>query len=212
MSLHLAGEDRADQLLSEDPLALLIGLVLDQQIPLERAFRAPLELVHRLGLSVPIDAAVLAGMDPERVVEAFARKPSVHRYPTSMASRVQELARRVADDHGGDVRRIWSEARDGEDLRRRVQSLPGFGERKARIFVALAGKQLGVRPAGWVDASAPFGVAGTHLSAADVVDDASLAEVRRRKKADKRAAAQSRGKPNPSSSGSGLEAAPRRSR
>ena len=180
--LHLSGDERADELLSEDPLALLIGMVLDQQIPLEWAFRGPAELVERLGLAVPIEAATLAAMDPARVAEAFTSKPSLHRYPGSMAERVQALARIVAEDYGGDPTRIWSEAADGEDLRRRVQALPGFGEHKARIFVALLGKQLGVRPDGWLEAASPFGDPGTHKSVADIVDDATLAEVRLQKK------------------------------
>jgi len=181
-SLHLSGDARADELLGEDPLALLIGMVLDQQIPLEWAFRGPAELVERLGLGVPIDAAQLAAMDPGRVVEAFSRRPSLHRYPASMAERVQALARIVADEYDGDATRIWKTAKDGTELRKRVKALPGFGEHKARIFVALLGKQLGVRPEGWVEAASPFGEEGSRLSVADIVDDASLAEVRTHKK------------------------------
>lgn len=180
--LHLSGDERADDLLSVDPLALLIGMVLDQQIPLEWAFHGPAELVRRLDLTVPIDASELAGMDPGRLLGAFASKPSLHRYPASMADRVQALARIVADDYGGDATRIWSEAADGNDLRKRVRDLPGFGDHKARIFVALLGKQLGVRPEGWLEAASPFGDPGTRLSVADIVDDATLSEVRLHKK------------------------------
>jgi uncharacterized HhH-GPD family protein len=180
--LHLSGDARADALLSTDPLALLIGMVLDQQVPLEWAFHGPVALVDRLDLAVPIAASRLARMDPATLRDAFARKPSLHRYPGSMAERVQALAAVVADEYGGDAARIWREAADGEDLRRRVQALPGFGAHKARIFVALLGKQLGVRPAGWREASAPFGDAGTRMSVADIVDGATLDEVRRTKR------------------------------
>ncbi len=186
--LHLSSDEQADRLISEDPLALLIGMVLDQQITIEKAFRGPADLVERLGLTIPIDALRIASMDPDVVVQAFALRPSVHRYPASMANRVQELCRVVADDYGGDASRIWTDARDGIELRRRVEALPGFGARKARIFVALCGKQLGVRPPGWVEASDPFGEPGTFLSVADITDTESLAEVRRRKREAKAAA------------------------
>lgn len=186
--LHLSGDGSADRLISDDPLALLIGMVLDQQITIEQAFRGPAELVRRLGIDVPIDARQIASMDPARLTEAFSRRPSIHRYPASMATRVQELCRIVADDYGGDASRIWTEAETGTELRGRVEALPGFGARKARIFVALCGKQLGARPAGWQAASEPFGGRGTFLSVADIVDAASLAEVRRRKRELKAAA------------------------
>lgn len=192
VTLFLAGDAQADRLLSADPLALLIGMVLDQQIPLERAFRGPAALVERLGLAVPVDAAHLAGMDPEVLTEAFARRPSLHRYPAAMASRVQALAALVAADYGGDAARIWREAESGTALRRRVEALPGFGAHKARIFVALLGKQLGVRPQGWTEASAPFGEPGSRLSVADIVDAATLAEVRARKRLAKEEAARTR--------------------
>jgi uncharacterized HhH-GPD family protein len=187
-SLYLSGDPRADALLTRTPLALLIGMVLDQQIPLEWAFKGPAELVDRLGLSQPLDARALARMDPGTLVEAFSRTPALHRYPTSMATRVQALCRTVADEYGGDASRVWTEAANGKDARARVQALPGFGEQKARIFVALLGKQLGVRPEGWIEASAPFGEAGSHRSVADIVDANSLAEVRGWKKAAKSAA------------------------
>ena len=180
-TLHLTGDDRADELVSNDPLALLIGMVLDQQFPIERAFRGPAELVERLGISVPIDAGLIASTDPGVLVEAFARFPSLHRYPASMAARVQALCRVVRDEYGGDASSIWSTAGDGMELRARVEALPGFGAQKARIFVALCGKQLGARPPGWEEASAPYGEAGSFRSVADIVDAASLAEVRRRK-------------------------------
>lgn len=189
-TLRLAGDPAADALLTTDPLALVIGMVLDQQIPLDWAFRGPASMVERLGLAVPMDAATIAGIDPEVLTDAFARPPSLHRYPRAMAQRVQALAMLVASEHGNDAARIWTDATDGSDLRRRVQALPGFGEQKARIFVALLGKQLGVRPPGWEEASAPFGDPGSFRSVADIVDEDSLAEVRRRKKEAKQAATQ----------------------
>jgi uncharacterized HhH-GPD family protein len=187
-SLHFSGDDRADRLISTDPLGLLIGMVLDQQITIEQAFRGPAELVDRLGLAVPVDAGLLASMDPAVLAEAFSRRPSIHRYPTSMAARVQALARVVADDYGGDASRIWTDAPDGRELRRRLEALPGFGAQKAKIFVALSGKQLGVRPTGWEEASAPYGEPGSFRSVADIVDAESLGEVRRRKREAKAAA------------------------
>jgi len=186
--LHLSGDERADRLVSDDPLALLIGMVLDQQITIEQAFRGPAELVARLGLKTPLDARRVASMDPDALAKAFSRRPSVHRYPASMAARVQGLCRVVADEYGGDASAIWADAHDGLELRRRVEALPGFGARKARIFVALCGKRLGVRPPGWEQASEPFGAPGSFLSVADVVDTESLAEVRRRKREAKAAA------------------------
>ena len=186
--LRFSGNHQADQLVSDDPLALLIGMVLDQQITIEQAFRGPAELVNRLGLTVPIDPHRIAAMDPDVLVQAFSLKPSIHRYPASMATRVQELCQIVAHEYSGDASCIWRCARDGTELRTRVEALPGFGSRKARIFVALCGKQLGICPPGWEHASHPFSEPGSFLSVADVVDTESLAEVRRRKREAKVAA------------------------
>jgi len=180
-SLHLAGDPDADRLLTEDPLALLIGMVLDQQIPLEKAFRGPADLAQRLGTG--LDAAQIAAIDPERLARLFARVPAIHRYPASMAARVQELCRVVVDQYGGDASRIWRDAGDAKDLLARVKALPGFGDHKARIFVALLGKQLGVTPKGWRGVSSPFGDAGATRSVADIVDAASLTRVRQFKQA-----------------------------
>jgi uncharacterized HhH-GPD family protein len=174
--LHLAQDEAADRLLSEDPLALLIGMVLDQQIPLERAFRSPFDLKERLGGG--LDAATIAEMDPDALAKIFATPPALHRFPGSMAGRVQDLCRRVADDHGGDAAAVWREAASGAELLAAVKSLPGFGDQKARIFVALLGKQLGVQPPGWREAAGPYGEDGSFRSVADIVSSESLAKVR----------------------------------
>jgi uncharacterized HhH-GPD family protein len=184
-SLYLSGDPKADALLTKTALALLIGLVLDQQIPLEWAFKGPYELVDRLG--APLDAATLAAMDPDALVEAFSRRPALHRYPGSMAGRVQALCQVVVEDYGGDAARIWKTAADGQELLSRVKKLPGFGDQKARIFVALLGKQLGVTSSDWATASSPFGEAGSYMSVADIVDAESLAKVRQYKQAMKAA-------------------------
>jgi len=186
VKLCLAQEPDADALLTDNPLALLIGMVLDQQVPLEWAFRAPVELSRRLG--TPLDANALAGMDPEKLTSVFAAKPSLHRYPASMAKRVQALTVEVADNYGGDATNVWKGPETGKELLNRVKALPGFGEQKARIFIALLGKQFGVRPDGWVDACAPYGEAGSFRSIADITDEASLLKVREYKKSMKAAA------------------------
>jgi uncharacterized HhH-GPD family protein len=174
--LHLSQDPEADKLLSDDPLALLIGMVLDQQMPLERAFAAPLLLERRLGRTV--DAADLAAMDPDALVEAFVARPALHRFPAANAKRVQQLSQLIVDRYDGDPARIWSDVTDGDELFRRIRELPGFGEQKARIFVGLLGKQLGVRPDGWEAAAGRFGQPGTYFSVADIVDQASLGRVR----------------------------------
>jgi uncharacterized HhH-GPD family protein len=190
--LHLSQDPAADQFLSEDPLALLIGMVLDQQVPLERAFRSPLDLRHRLGDR--LEAAEIATTDASKLAEIFARPPALHRFPGSMARRVQELCQVLVTDYGGEAASVWEGVADGRDLLRRVRALPGFGDNKARIFVALLGKQLGVRPKGWRQAAGAFGAPGSRLSVADITDPESLAEVRAHKaamKAEAKAAAAS---------------------
>jgi uncharacterized HhH-GPD family protein len=174
--LRLSGNPEADALLSKDPLALLIGMVLDQQIPLEWAFAGPAELRRRLGHD--LDARDLASMDPEALAAAFSARPALHRYPGSMAGRVQEMCRILVEQYGGKADAVWKGATSGADLLKRVHDLPGFGEQKAKIFVALLGKQLGVKAAGWQEVSSPFGDAGTFRSVADIVDAASLDQVR----------------------------------
>ncbi len=184
--LHLAQDPKADKLLAEDPLALLIGMVLDQQVPLERAFSAPADLRDRLGGT--LDASSLAEMDPDDLVELFRQRPALHRFPGSMAGRVQQLSRVITEEYGGDAGAIWAGVTDGGELLARVRALPGFGDQKARIFVALLGKQFGVRPPGWEEASAPFGEKGSFRSVADIDSPEALVTVRQHKKEAKAAA------------------------
>lgn len=185
MTLHLSQDPDADQLLSEDPLALLIGFVLDQQIPLERAFRSPFDLAERLGSE--LDAEAIASMDPQALEAIFSIVPALHRFPKSMAGRVQDLCQLIVEDYGGRPADIWLTAETGAELMRRVKALPGFGEQKARIFVSLLAKQFGVTPPGWQDATEPFGTPGSYLSVADIVGPDSLARVREHKAAMKAA-------------------------
>jgi uncharacterized HhH-GPD family protein len=193
MSLALTGDADADALLATDPLALLIGMVLDQQVPLERAFHAPFDLQERLGGT--LDAAAIAAMDPEALAAVFSAKPALHRFPGSMAGRVQEVCRVVVDEYGGDAAAVWESASDGKQLVANLKALPGFGVQKARIFAALLGKQLGVRPTGWRQATTPFGDARTFLSVADIDSPQALAKVRAHKqqmKAEAKAAAEAK--------------------
>ena len=176
VQLHLSQDPEADALLSEEPLALLIGMVLDQQVPLEWAFAGPAELKRRLGGR--LDARAIASMDPDELAANFSAKPALHRYPGSMAKRVHELCRVVAEEYEGEPQNLWNGTKSGTDLLARVKKLPGFGDYKARIFVALLGKQVGVRPPGWEEASLPFSEPGSLRSVADIVDAESLAEVR----------------------------------
>ena len=177
--MYLSGDPKADKLLSDDPLALLIGMVLDQQVPLERAFSSPRDLRQRLGGK--LDVGAIADMSPEQLVAVFSERPALHRFPASNAERVQKLCQIIVSDYGGDAARIWTEATSGSDLLRRVRALPGFGEQKAKIFVALLGKQLGAQPPGWQEASKPFGDPGTHFSVADFTSPETLARVRAHK-------------------------------
>ncbi|QYF74174.1 HhH-GPD-type base excision DNA repair protein [Cryobacterium sp. PAMC25264] len=194
MTLHLTGDTAADSLLSDDPFALLVGMLLDQQIPMETAFAGPAKIRDRLGT---LDPAVIARYDPTEFVEVFRQTPAVHRFPGSMAGRVQNLAAVVAEDWHGDAAAIWSApndagtAPDGAEVLRRLKALPGFGEQKAKIFLALLGKRLGAEAAGWREASAPYGEEGSLRSVADIVDQESLAKVRESKRAAKAAAKES---------------------
>ena len=184
--LHLTGDAEADALLSGNPLALLIGMLLDQQFPMERAFAGPHELSKRLGHEP--NAAELADFDPDALAEIFAQPPVIHRYPRSMAGRVQALCRLLVERYDGDAAGLWREVDSGTELLRRVEALPGFGKQKARIFVALLGKQYGVTLPGWREAAGPYGEEGSRRSIADVTGPDSLQEVRASKRAAKAAA------------------------
>jgi uncharacterized HhH-GPD family protein len=186
VTISMPVEPAANDLLGRDPLALLIGMLLDQQVPLERAFSAPLDLVRRLGHEPT--AAELADFDPDALVAIFSERPALHRYPKAMAARVQDLSRLLVSDYEGDAARVWTTAGSGQELLKRVGALPGFGTQKAKIFVAMLGKQLGAQPPGWREASEPFGAAGSYLSVADIVDEDSLAHVRAYKQSLKAAA------------------------
>jgi len=183
--LQLTGDAPADSLLSENGFALLVGMMLDQQVRMEIAVLGPPRLVERLGIELTPER--LAAVPLAELEAAFRVKPAIHRFPAAMASRVQQLAQAIVDHHGGDATSIWSTAQDAVDLHTRLTQLPGFGPDKARIFVALLGKQLGVRPQGWEDVAGQFASAG-YRSIADVVDEDSLRMVRESKQAAKRAA------------------------
>ena len=176
MTLSLPVGDDANALLSRSPLALLIGMLLDQQVTIEKAFSSPAVLVERLGHEPEVSE--LAAYDPEALAAIFARRPALHRYPRAMAARVQDLCRLIAERYDGDAEQVWAGARSGAELLKRVAELPGFGAQKAQIFVALLGKQLGVRPKGWREAAGPFGKKAAYMSVADIVDPDSLARVR----------------------------------
>lgn len=182
MTLRIAQDPVADELLSSDPFALLVGMLLDQQFPMERAFAGPAKLLERFGT---LDPATVAAADPEEFADLAATPPAIHRYGRSMAGRIQALAAVVRDDYDGDAAAIWTSASDTTELLKRLQALPGFGEQKARIFAALLGKQLGIRPDGWREAIGPYADEGSRRSVADVVDPQSLQEVRDTKKAAK---------------------------
>ncbi|HVB05391.1 MAG TPA: HhH-GPD-type base excision DNA repair protein [Acidimicrobiales bacterium] len=186
MAWYLTGDETADALLADDPLALLIGMVLDQQVPMERAFSAPRDLRERLGGR--LDVTEIAGLDHDRLVAAFSERPALHRFPAAMAERVQAVANIVVDEYGGDAGAIWNTAADGKELMKRLRALPGFGEQKAKIFLALLGKRLGVRPAGWEEAAGPFGKAGSFVSVADIDSPEAMERVRDHKREMKAAA------------------------
>lgn len=182
-SLAVTGDPAADHLLNTDPLALLIGMLLDQQVPMEWAFRGPATLVNRLG---GLDAGAVADMDPEAFLEACQAKPAIHRFPRSMAGRIQDLCRHLVDHHGGDAADIWRGASDGADLSRRLRALPGYGAEKTMIFVAILAKRMGVAPEGWEAAAGPF-ADDEPRSVADIDSPEALATVRAWKKAQKAA-------------------------
>src|SRR6516165_9287561 len=186
-------EPEANELLSRSPLALLIAMLLDQQVTLEKAFSGPLDLVRRLGHEPT--AVELADFDPDRLAAIFSERPALHRYPRAMAARVQELARLIVEQYDADAAQVWESAGSGAELLRQVAALPGFGAQKAQIFVALLGKQLGVQPDGWREAAGAFGADGTRFSVADITDEETLGEVRSYKQSLKAAAKAKAGTP-----------------
>jgi uncharacterized HhH-GPD family protein len=179
-TLRFTDDPDADRLLAEEPLALLIGMLLDQQVPMEWAFKAPSLLKARLGGR--LDCAEIAAMDPEKLRAAFTERPALHRYPGSMADRVHSLCREIVDEYGGHAEQIWADVGSGDELLARLKALPGFGDQKARIFLALLAKRLGVTPAGWQEAAGTYGTPG-YYSIADVDGPESLAKVREYKQA-----------------------------
>jgi uncharacterized HhH-GPD family protein len=174
--LHFTGDDEADELIAREPLALLIGFVLDQQVPLQTAFSGPRKLKERLGR---LDADEIAGMDPGRLEGAFREKPALHRFPGTMAKRTQDLCAAIVSEYNGDASRVWAEAKDGADLKRRLLDLPGIGEMKAKTLVAVLGKRFGVRPPGWEE------VAPAHMTLGDVDSAEKLEEYQAAKRAHK---------------------------
>ena len=186
-TICIAQEPEADALLARDPFSLVVGMTLDQQYPMEAAFKGPLKLTTRLGLE-RLDPAVVAAYDPEAFADLAATPPAIHRYGRSMAGRVQQIARVVVDEYDGDISTLWTTATTGQQLYDRLVALPGWGDMKARIFIALLGKQLGVTPRGWRQAAGAYGDKGATRSVADVRDAASLLEVRAFKQEAKRAA------------------------
>lgn len=186
MSLRITDDPAADDLLSRNPLALLIGMLLDQQVAMETAFAGPLKIQQRLGA---MDATTLAHEDPEAFAAAFSQTPAVHRFPGSMAKRVQALCSAIETDWGGDAAELWTrDDPDGATVLKRLKGLPGFGEQKAKIFLALLGKQYGYTGDGWREASSPYGDEGAFRSVADITSPESLTKVREYKKAAKAAA------------------------
>jgi len=184
MGFHITGEPESDAVLDEYPFAILAGMMLDQQYPMEHAFRGPAKVLDRFG---SIEPAKIAAADPEEFARLCSTPPAIHRFPGSMSARLQELARIVEEQYDGRAERLWTEAGSGKDLLKRVRALPGFGTQKAQIFVALLAKQLGVRPEGWEAAVGAYAEPGFR-SVADVVDGESLQKVRDYKKAKKAAA------------------------
>ncbi|MCX5411289.1 HhH-GPD-type base excision DNA repair protein [Streptomyces sp. NBC_00059] len=192
-TVRIAQQPEADELLGRSPLAALVGMLLDQQVPMEWAFTGPLTLAQRMG-SDDLDAHRIADYDPEAFTELFTAKPALHRYPGSMAKRVQQLCQYLVAEYDGRAEAVWADAATGAELLKRLNALPGFGTQKAQIFLALLGKQFDVRPTGWREAAGAYGEEGSHRSVADITGPESLTEVRAYKqqaKAAARAAARS---------------------
>ncbi|MFI1729267.1 HhH-GPD-type base excision DNA repair protein [Streptomyces acidicola] len=187
VTLHLAQDPEADELLGRSPLAALVGMLLDQQVPMEWAFQGPATIAQRLGTD-DLDAHEIAGYDPEAFTALLSQKPAVHRYPGSMAKRIQQLCQYLVQHYDGDASAVWQGVVTGEELLGRLRELPGFGAQKAQIFLALLGKQLGVRPEGWREAAGAYGEPDSFRSVADITGPESLAKVRAHKQQLKAAA------------------------
>ncbi|MEU0387163.1 HhH-GPD-type base excision DNA repair protein [Streptomyces chartreusis] len=187
VTLHLAQDPEADALLGRSPLAALVGMLLDQQIPMEWAFKGPATIAQRLGTD-DLDAHEIAAHDPEAFAALLSQKPAVHRYPGSMAKRIQQLCQYLVEHYAGDAEAVWKDAATGKELLKRLAELPGFGKQKAQIFLALLGKQLGVRPTGWREAAGSYGEPKSFRSVADITGPESLAKVRAHKQEMKAAA------------------------
>ncbi|KUN81686.1 HhH-GPD-type base excision DNA repair protein [Streptomyces griseoruber] len=187
VTLHLAQDPEADELLGRSPLAALVGMLLDQQVPMEWAFKGPRTIADRLGAD-DLDAHDIAAQDPEAFAALLSEKPAVHRYPGSMAKRIQQLCQYLVEHYDGDPEALWRDAGTGKELLKRLEALPGFGKQKAQIFLALLGKQLGVRPEGWREAADSYGEAQSFRSVADITGPESLTKVRAHKQEMKAAA------------------------
>ncbi|MFD5340082.1 HhH-GPD-type base excision DNA repair protein [Streptomyces hawaiiensis] len=187
VTLHLAQDPEADALLGRSPLAALVGMLLDQQVPMEWAFKGPATIAQRLG-SDDLDAHEIAAHEPEAFAALLSQKPAVHRYPGSMAKRIQQLCQYLVEHYDGDAEAVWKDAGTGKDLLKRLAELPGFGKQKAQIFLALLGKQLGVRPTGWREAAGSYGDPDSFRSVADITGPESLVKVRAHKQEMKAAA------------------------
>ncbi|MFD5740043.1 HhH-GPD-type base excision DNA repair protein [Streptomyces massasporeus] len=187
VTLHLAQDPEADALLGRSPLAALVGMLLDQQVPMEWAFKGPATIAQRLGTD-DLDAHEIAAHEPEAFAALLSQKPAVHRYPGSMAKRIQQLCQYLVEHYGGDAEAVWKDVATGKDLLKRLAELPGFGKQKAQIFLALLGKQLGVRPTGWREAAGSYGEPDSFRSVADITGPESLVKVRAHKQEMKAAA------------------------
>ncbi|MFD4969853.1 HhH-GPD-type base excision DNA repair protein [Streptomyces sp. NPDC058424] len=187
VTLHLAQDPEADALLGRSPLAALVGMLLDQQIPMEWAFTGPATIARRMGTD-DLDAHEIVAFEPETFARLLSDKPAVHRYPASMAKRIQQLCQYLVEHYDGDPEAIWRDVDSGRELLRRLEELPGFGKQKAQIFLALLGKQLGVRPTGWREAAGAYGAPESFRSVADITGPESLARVRAHKQELKAAA------------------------
>ncbi|MBP0935089.1 Fe-S cluster assembly protein HesB [Streptomyces sp. KCTC 0041BP] len=187
ITMRLAQQPEADALLARSPLAALVGMLLDQQVPMEWAFSGPYTIAERLGAD-DLDAHAIAAYDPEAFAALLSRKPAVHRYPGSMAKRIQQLCAYLVEHYDGDAEAVWEGVGTGAEVLRRLKELPGYGEQKAQIFLAMLGKRFGVRPKGWREAAGGYGPANVYRSAADITGPESLAKVRAHKQEMKAAA------------------------